>query len=64
MVRIAITVSGVIWKPNNEYTPTVTNRSWTMAMNAAGRHLGLETNADVGHDRDEEDDQALRARCA
>ncbi len=52
-------MSGVIWKPKSEYTPTVTSRSWTIAMNAAAGHLGLEADADVRDHRDEEDDQRL-----
>jgi hypothetical protein len=35
-----MTVSGVIWKPMSEYTPTVMSRSWTMAMNAASAIFG------------------------
>ncbi len=30
-----MTVSGVTWKPNSEYTPAVTSRSWITAIRAA-----------------------------
>ncbi len=35
MVSTAITVSGVTCRPDNEYTPAVTSRSWITAMMAA-----------------------------